>query len=392
MNTPKAHILNLTCELEVANGAHSYTAPGYLRKFTQDLEALPLVYASPEDYVLVENIPSADFQKRLTDAGFQLPQFITFNHISKAQGCTPTPWGHSPASAFRLKQLDCKWNEELRPFFSRQYALEISQRLQNKSLTRIIDKAQIAYATDSLSTIEKQLFEWGKIVIKAPYSSSGRGVQMLRANHLNTSIINKTRSIIKQQGSVMIEPLLDVLCDFAFEFEMIDGKVNFIGYSSFVTNENGQYAGHQIPFSTDNIPTEAQKLWDIGVVNSALEELKTSLEESDLTQYFSGYFGVDAFIFKNHEGKAKLQPCLEINLRNNMGIVALHIEKHLAIGSECIYRIEQNGPVSLELFDLDLQNTHPLVIENGKIVSGYLPLTPPTCNATSMAYIIATKS
>jgi len=392
MSQRQAYYFNPTCEMEVANGLANYMPPAQMLRFVEDLETLPLVYATPDDCILVTKLPSVDFINRLESAGFALPSFRLVHKLDNLAGqFVPSPWGWSPAAAKKLGLLGAEWKDELRPFFSRQFAKELSLLLAEKNIPRTINSDYIARYVDSLSDVENLLMDWGKVVIKAPYSSSGRGLQMLRRNHLNVNIINKTRSLIAQQGGVMLEPLMDVLCDFAFEFKLEKGMVNFVGYSHFVTTENGQYQGHQIPFSPDKLPAEAKHLWDIGVINAALDELQAILQKSDLAHLYEGYFGVDAFVYKDEDGNVLLQPCLELNLRNNMGIVALHLEKHIAAGSSCNFQIVSPAHVSVSLFDKDMSTRYPLLMADNKIVSGYLPLTSPSQEAINLAYILVEK-
>lgn len=388
-----AYLFNPTCEMEVANGLANYMPPGPMQQFAEDLGTLPLVYAESDDCVLVKKLPPNDFLNRLESAGFKLPSFRLLDKRDNLAGeFVPTPWGWSPAVASLLAPLGAQWNEELRPFFNRRFAREVSLALSEKNLPRTLQREQISQYVDNLADVEKLLMEWGKVVIKAPYSSSGRGIQMLRRNHLNVNIINKTRSLIKQQGGVMLEPLLDALCDLAFEFKIEDGVVCFVGFSSFLTGENGQYQSHQIPFAPEKLPQEAQYLWEIGVINAALDELQAVLQDSALAALYSGYLGVDAMVYRDDNGKVLLQPCVEINLRNNMGIVALHLEKHIADGSSCEFQIVSPTHVSLPLLDMDLSASHPLIVADGKIASGYLPLTPPSEESRNMAYILVEKN
>lgn len=389
MSKRLAHIFNPTCEMEVANGEVSYTPPAHLLKFVQDLEMLPFVYASEQDCVLLHHLPDAEFTDQLREAGFDLPGFRLINRMDHLSAdFEPSPWGWSPAIAHQLKPLGARWNQFLKPFYNRRFALDILNILIRRNLPRIINPTRIARFAESLTDVEKLLAEWGKVVIKAPYSSSGRGIQMLRGNHLDINIINKTRRLIAQQGGVMVEPLFEKVCDFAYEFKIQNGEIFFVGYSSFITNDKGQYEGHIIPFDPKSLPEEAYHLWDIGVLNAALEELLPALQDSGLAAHYEGYFGVDALVFSDSDGFVRLQPCVEINLRNNMGIVALHLEKHIAPGKRCEFKIVTNPSVSLTLFDMDLKAKYPLVMDGKKIRSGYLPLTPPKEDALSLAYLL----
>ncbi len=383
------HLFNPTCEMEVANAKASYMPPAHLLKFAQDLDTLPLTYAAPQDGVLVHHLPPVAFIDRLESAGFHLPEFFLSHEIEGLKNTfVPTPWGRSPAAAHKLKTLRASWDEHLRSFFSRQFAQNIVHQLLEKNLPHCMDAGDAAQHVESPEEVEKWQLAWGKVVIKAPYSSSGRGIQMLRFRHLDHNTIHKIRSIIRQQGGVMVEPLLEKICDFAYEFQIKKGQIHFVGYSHFITNEKGQYSGHLIPFTPQKLHQEAQNLWNIGVINAAREELHSVLEKSGLCKLYEGYLGVDAFVFHNQKGEPLLHPCVEINLRNNMGIVALHIEKRIAPDSSGEFNIISNPPVSLKIFDMDLRNKHPLKMDKQKIAAGYLPLTPPDESALSMAYLL----
>lgn len=385
----KAHFFNPTCEMEVANGELSYTPPAHLQKMTQDLEVLPAFYAAKDDVVIVRQLPDDELLARWRSAGFYFANFKIFNQPLKAYEAQP--WGWSPAVGRQLAQCEGGWNNDLLPFFHRSFAASVVYELMNRRLLRIISEDDLPVKVDNMNDVENLLTKRGKVVIKAPLSSSGRGIQILRNHHLDINIFNKTKSIIKQQGAVMIEPLLDKLDDFAFEFEIRDHQIYFVAYSAFVTNDNGQYAYHRLPFSPDLFNEEARQLWDSGVINSAKDELLSVLQESGLCDIYQGYLGVDAMVFRNSDNEVLLQPCVEINLRYNMGILALHLESHIAEGSTASFRIEAKQDISFHLYDIEMQNQHPLEVIDDKIVSGYLPLTPPADQAHFMAYLLVCK-
>lgn len=382
----KAHLFNPTCEMEVANGEVSYTPPTHLRRMTQDLEVLPAYYANAQDAVIVQTKPSSDLIARWKSAGFC---FDNFKYLSEdLTAYKPQAWGWSPSVARQLAHLGASWNNALKPYYHRSFAADVLGALKKRPLLRLVSDDDLPVSLDKLSDVENLLAKRGKVVIKAPLSSSGRGIQILRNHHLDINIYNKTKSIIKQQGAVMLEPLLDKLADFAFEFFVENEEISFVGYSFFVVNDKGQYDYHHFPFSPDLFPAEGRQLWDCGVIHSAKEELQDVLQQSGLCQLYSGYLGVDAMIFRNAQQEVLLQPCVEINLRYNMGIVALHLEKHIVVGSIAEFRLEAKQDISFRYFDIEMQRKYPLHTTDGQINEGYLPLTLPTEEAQFMAYIL----
>lgn len=390
---PHIFYFNPTCEMEVANGLVSYMPPRHLQLLRDDLSALPLVFANSNDAVLVHALPDAQLLSLWEKAGFSLPQFVLSSDIKSIDSTfVPEPWGLSPAACKWLHRFGLQWDDNLRPFFSRQFALEILLKLQGSSLEHIINTEELPRPTSNMVEVGETLTSWGQIVIKSPYSCSGRGVQILRQNILNDNIFAKTNAVIKQQGLVMLEPLLDKICDFAYEFHIVDGKIQFLGYSYFNVNDSGQYEKHHLPFDVSLLPDDAQALWHSGLIDTAKNELITAIESSDLPQHYNGYFGVDAMVYKRQNGEICLQPCIEINLRYNMGIVAWALEQRLAPKSRGQFFIKARTDIDLSQFDAEQQKLFPLATKDEKVVSGYLPITVPTGTSQYIAYVLVTTN
>lgn len=93
---------------------------------------------------------------------------------------------------------------------------------------------------------------------------------------------------------------------------------------------------------------------------------------------YRGYLGIDMMIYSDSAGKYRVQPCLEINLRYNMGIVALmlsrrYLDEH-AEGEFTVRYYAKAGEAWQE--HRHLQQLYPAVYKNNRIKSGYLNLTP----------------
>jgi hypothetical protein len=121
-----------------------------------------------------------------------------------------------------------------------------------------------------------------------------------------------------------------------------------------------------------------------------LRHLRDSLSVK-LSRYFpkySGYAGVDMMICETDEGY-RIQPCVEINMRMNMGVVArIFHSRYMEPGAEGKFVVDyfkKSG--SAKLFHEKMQREWPLEVVQGKIISGYLPLTPVTSDTCYMAYV-----
>jgi len=84
-----------------------------------------------------------------------------------------------------------------------------------------------------------------------------------------------------------------------------------------------------------------------------------------------------------------VQPCVEINMRMNMGMVArLFHDRFIECDGEGRFTIGYfKKPGSALLLHQEMQRESPLRVVDGKIVSGYLSLTPVVADTRYTAYI-----
>ena len=85
-------------------------------------------------------------------------------------------------------------------------------------------------------------------------------------------------------------------------------------------------------------------------------------------------------VYKTKDGSYALHPCIEINMRYTMGMVALRLsQRYLAPHAIGDFHIT---------YDSFMKGAYPLTIENGKIREGYLSLCPVTKETKYRAYIL----
>ncbi|MDR1809574.1 MAG: hypothetical protein LBR34_04115, partial [Prevotella sp.] len=243
---------------------------------------------------------------------------------------------------------------------------------------------------DSLDSIEEYICrnKDAKYLAKAPYSSSGRGLLWLPQGRITRTERQILHGYLKKQGSVAIEKALDKRLDFAMEFSCRNRRVNYEGLSLFYTGEKGAYQGNFIG-NQRYIEKEIERFISL----SLLDEVKTLLIhflEKHVAPFYEGYAGVDMLIYAP-DGKFKLQPCVEINLRNNMGVMALKISQNVvseqATGRFYIDFNAQAGHIFSR--HQELKKRYPQVTENRKLQSGYLPLCPVTKDSRYHGYVVA---
>lgn len=320
------HIFNPEHDIALAYDNKYFTAPHAGRQLRHDLDYLPALWAEEGDCVLVENVNSAQqhvlrFQRYGKHVYFVNKEDV--RHLS-AQIDNVLPWGWDASVKFQLGQMDVRDsillnNEQLadiRKLSNRQFASVVLKELQaSLSNTTLLGEA---FYVDNLVDLENILQQNGRVVIKAPWSSSGRGVRYIDTV-LDAALANWTKNIIKTQGGIMIEPYYNKVKDFGVEFYSDAEGVHYAGLSVFHTL-NGAYIGNSLANEV-----EKQSTLSTYISNELLNKVITTLElllTTRLKGIYSGPLGVDMMIVTSKNG-FMLHPVVEINLRRTMGHVAL---------------------------------------------------------------------
>ncbi len=398
------YFFNPTCDYAIANGSPNWQPNQLLQKMEEDLDLLPAFLAASDDGILLYNYPSDSFLDDFRKTEFKFPRFIQRNkqnQISQNQIRNIKPWGWSPAAHKQTEYLKnlCSdefsispvfnWNPEIKHFYSRSFSASVLEEvLKNINTENIIPINYLPKICKSETDVENALASWGKIMLKAPWSSSGRGLQPITKTPIHEKVWEKINGIIRDQGFVLAEPLLNKVHDLAFLFELKEGIIRFTGTSHFFTDKNGKYEGNYL-----NGASKPDFERVVSFINKMqvkiLPELIRVLQNSKLPAVYEGPFGIDMLIYRNDNDELFINPCLEINLRFTMGFVALKIERMLAEKSKGVFRIFYEPGKSFFSFSNEMRTKHPLIITESKIVSGFLALTEPTPEKKFGAYLLA---
>ena len=369
-----------------------------------DLALLPIYLAESSDYLLINEEPSSKFHNYLNRLEINVPNIISKQslvHFSKSPFDIEKllPWGWSPAEHTILKPLKkyCSdsfkhspifnWKDEYRHLYSKKFALQILQQLiVENDFTDVIKTEMIGRVCFSKSEIEALLRKWNNLMIKAPWSSSGRGLQPVTKVPVHDKVWEKILGIINDQGCVLVEPLLNKTFDLAFQFKLEKEKISYLGISHFTTDKKGQYQGNYLNGLPDELSYELKDFLS-RIPDLILPSLIKILEQSELAKKYEGNFGVDTLIFWDNDFKLRINPCLEINVRQNMGLLSLQIEKLISPEEKGIFQMYYNPKKSFTEFVREMESKFPLAILNQKIKKGFFPLTDFSPNKMFGAYI-----
>ncbi len=396
---------NPTCEYAVGNGDLNWQPNLLLQKMESELALLPLYFARPTDYILVENKPAEKFSFRISKLDIQCPCFIAKKEVNDYPGETDKidrllPWGWSPAEHKLLAPLKShcsatfrtspvfNWKPEHRDLYSKKFALQILREVLSEiDAVNVIKPELTARVCTSKTEIEELLKIWGNVMIKAPWSSSGRGLQPITKTPVHPKVWEKINGIITDQGYVMAEPLLNKAFDLAFQFEIKKGKIKYLGLSNFITDKKGQYQGNFLNGLPSDLPFQLTE-FIASIPETILPSLINILENSALAKLYEGNFGVDTLIFRDKNQHLKINPCLEINVRQNMGLLSLHLEKLIYNEIKGIYRTYYDSRKSFFEFAREMETQFPLTITNHRIKKGFFPLTDFNENTMFGAYML----
>lgn len=183
------------------------------------------------------------------------------------------------------------------------------------------------------------------------------------------------------------------------EFCVTDRQCSFIGYSLFTTDTHGRYDSSLL-LSDADIEAHLSNYVPRKALHAACHFVQTHVDlivppEWD-TSRFPLTFGIDMMIIDDGQRAAnsvsefKLHPCVEINLRCNMGIVAHEVRRHLmAPEATGIYRLAIFADhAALTAFDEEQRALYPALYRDGLLIQGYRPLTSTENGARHLAYII----
>ncbi len=390
----KIHYFNPGHETAVHNGSPYYTVPANVAAMQQELSFLPAWYGEKDDLVFVEKPDS--YYSFLYQNIPNLPQAITQNELPKYNGSDISLWGISPQAVHYFDVLNKeyegnlnipKWHDEYKILNSRSNAKDCLAEIVNRIPQ--IQSSIIPQFCSELGEVDNAVRSSSvQLLAKAPYSSSGRGLLWLPTSGLTRTENQILHGILKKQGSVSVERVLDKQTDFAMEF-LADGEGNiqFAGYSLFKTNSKGAYESNYLG-SQQNIERELSQYIPLDLLDRVKQVLTSVLKEK-YARLYNGCIGVDMMIYVD-EKEYKLHPCVEINMRFNMGYLALKLFENLINpASHGKFYIDFNSKEgSLYEQHLAMQKQHPVQYKEGKIVSGYLSLCPMNENNRYRAYIL----
>lgn len=335
------HIFNPDHDLVLAAGNDHFTPPKAARDLYADLGFLPALWAKTGDLVLVADAEAACERLRHIKGrtkGVQLVDRNTLQRVLASGTITSNqldiaPWGWDKNVKELLAGIGVsedvlpsdRWLEDVRTISSRQWMSqnilpELVSKLNNLYPSKFIGTS---FVVQSMAQLHTLLQENALVVVKAPWSSSGRGIRYIE-NKPDPSTEGWCANTIEKQGRITFEPYYNKIRDFGMEFNAnADGSIDYLGLSIFKTSKR-TYTGSLLATEGTKLEYLSQYI-DVSILKAVTETITTMLSALLLNKYV-GPLGIDMMLVKQ-EGTNNLaiHPCVEINLRRTMGHVALSL-------------------------------------------------------------------
>lgn len=335
------HLFNPENDLALASGCSNYTPPPHAVAIHNAGALLPLWWAENGDSVIIPSRYHNDGIRLAARLGLDIN--LIDSKSGSASGLTdftdsiPTPWGwsHNAVRQFRCAGAvhnlpDDETIDRMRRLSHRRSSIAILNEL-NLAMDESFPVAVEATSPEIVIETEKS---FPGCFIKSPWSGSGRGI--FQAQNIPEQVLAaRVSGIIRRQGCVMVEKGLDKLLDFAALF-YCDTRpdsgpdIRFEGLSLFSAESRGMYDGNIV--APQSILRQRLATYiDISRLDTIISHLQNILGNL-LGNDYRGYCGIDMMIY-HEDGVIKIQPCVEMNLRMTMGVVAMKICERLRITS-----------------------------------------------------------
>lgn len=293
----RIHIFNPENDMALADGRRGYTAPANIRAYRKRNWRLPYKWAAPDDIVWDGETPFKDYG------------------ITDYSDIVICPWGWSKAIVHELEQAGVPRGlmpsdtrlTQLRTLSSRETTVAIQTELGLETYA--------CHTIDEIESILAQEHTGRTYIMKSPWSSSGKGLMTTD----NPNWHQWAKRTLRQQGCVTIERKMQRERDFAMEFALDGlGTCTYLGLSVFDTDPHGHYiSNHTGPEDEktrtllSSHPDQAQTL--TAIRRYYIERLP------QMAPWYKGPVGVDMLLTPD----GVINPCIEINWRMTMGLVAI---------------------------------------------------------------------
>ena len=383
--TPSVFVFNPFAEGRIAQGK-SFTPVKHQAQLAADLATLPMFLGRQDDVVLVKQRPAVEFLSELKQPGFPLPEFVEIQRcaqLAERKLGQLRPWAWGPDSTELLVSLfgsltretrtaESSFNEHIAALYSKAWSAGFLRRFLAQQATGSgklaaelalwlcpvevagISVTSLSAALAAIAAIRARGHH--KVVLKQAFGLAGHNALRLWEPELLEAQRRWLEKSLHAGRQVVVEPWLERLVDFSVQLEMEPSGLQVLGYTGLVTDARGQFLANTAaptcarslpPTVTDCLRTHRAAAAGLRDVFAALFDL---LSVELQTIGYRGPLGMDAFVYQDPNGQARLKPVVELNPRYTMGRLTLELMRYVAPGSSGTLRLVNAASVRSEGF------------------------------------------
>ncbi len=326
------YVFNPEHDIVLASNHDRMTPPRAARQLRHDLGFLPALWAGATDVVLVDDAAYA--HRAFSALGRTLRCTLAERQsvrqllaVADPSALRLHPWGWDRQITRELREAGVP--PQLLPSEAR---LDVIRTMSHRRwaadhlLTPLREEPGTVGESHAATSVDDCLAlvrSHGVAMLKAPWSSSGRGVRRVSLAEMTPQMQGWVAHTVADQGCVMVEPYYNKVLDFGVELTSDGhGEVTLSGLSLFYT-EHGAYVG--------NLVASEERKWQWLSAYVAPDQLRRVIDRlcallgEALRDAYAGPLGIDMMVVSDEQGRLHLHPCVEMNLRATMGHVALHV-------------------------------------------------------------------
>jgi len=432
--TPSVYVFNAFTEGFLAQGK-KFNPTKPQAQLARDLENLPQFLCRQDDIVLVHQKPSVEFLSRIKQAGYALPEFVATANVAdlstrKLGSLRPWAWGpdsHAlmqpifPSVSGEKRSAEQRFNPPLAELYSKAWSAELLRRLlssqseignQKSEISWLCTENEVGRAVLSLAETQAVIAAirargHHRIVVKEACGVAGSNALRLFEPELLPHQIRWLENNFTHQRTLVVEPWLERTLDFSVQLEMTATGLKLCGYTGLLNDARGQFqANFAESHHHKRIPTRIVSLFtEPKDISSRLlefyENIFATLAAELRRVEFVGPLGIDAFVYHDANGAAKLKPIVEINPRYTMGRVLVEL-MHQSTQASCgVFRLLNHaqlraaGYEDFPAYAWMLAEKFPLQMEGDpvpRIREGALCLNDPATAQTCLGVFQVTRN
>lgn len=377
--------------------------------------------ARRDDVVLVPERPSREFLSARQAQGFDLPEFeVTSTGVPDPFSPLRTrklgewrPWLKGPEEAAHAAALGLdqeasgdSFDSRKRTCFSKAWSARFLREWLETSecCSGLIDRDAVGREVSTLAEASAVIATWRnagwhRLVVKREHGFAGQNALRLWEPEVLAPQWRWIQSSLAGGRLLVIEPWLDRVVEFSVQCEARESGLEVLGYTGLKCDHRGQFEFNWAgPDFAKRPPREVLRelpSWPPPALTwpAVFARLGEALGPRLRELGYRGAVGIDAFVFRDRDGVARVKPVVEINPRYTMGRVTLELMRFVAPGSRATLRLKsareaQKGGASLADWAREEERRLPVRLKGtpkGRIAEGFVPLTDPTTARRTMA-------